>query len=200
MFENISIHRDYIQCCRCIQSQSITITYIIMSDRGHGDNHSVTTSRQHVVVGGGVAGVTCAREIARLNDHDTVVLVTKGNIVKNTEVVEAYSEYMEDVRLRLEKGREETFWGLKNVSCVDGVVVEMDVAEKRLLLESGEVLVYDTVCICSGASPKRVLDSDEVMTLRDTDSIMSVGERLARCGSLMVVGNGGIALDLVYDL
>jgi NADH dehydrogenase FAD-containing subunit len=155
-------------------------------------------SGRYVVVGGGVAGVTCAREIARLHGDDSVVLVTKGNIVKNSEVVEAYSEYMEDVRVRLEKGREETFGDLKNVSCVDGVVVEMDVVEKRLLLDSGEVVLYDKVCICSGASPKRVLESDEVMTLRDTDSILSVGERLAKCGSLMVVGNGGIALDLVY--
>lgn len=156
--------------------------------------------RIFAVVGGGVAGVTCAQELCRLcSNVDTVVLISSQKLVKRAVVVDTISETLEDVELVVERG-DAMFAGLENVKYVDGAVRGLDPGKKMLLLDTGESLGYDEVCICTGASPRNVLGSDCATTLRDTDSVVALCEELEHCSTLMVVGNGGIALDVVYVL
>lgn len=153
--------------------------------------------RRHIVVGGGVAGVTCAEELGRLSKDDEVFLVSSDALLKKSRVVDVLSENVEEVDVALESG-ESAFSHVRNVKSVNGIVSGVDVEDKVLRLASGDTMWYDTLCICTGAAPKRVLDSELVTVLRDTDSIASMNERLRHCTSLMVVGNGGIALDIMY--
>lgn len=154
--------------------------------------------RTLAVVGGGVAGVTCAQELCRLcSTEDTVVLISSQKLVKRAVVVDSISETVEDVELVVERG-DEIFAGLENVKYVVGAVQGLDPERKMLLLDTGESLGYDEICICTGASPRNVLGSDCVTTLRDTDSVVALCKELEHCSTLMVVGNGGIALDVVY--
>lgn len=149
------------------------------------------------VVGGGVAGVTCAQELGRLcTKDDLVVVLSSERLVKRALVVDSISENLEDIQLAVGKG-EEIFAGLENVTYLHCAVRELDPEKKMLVMDSGESMIYDELCICTGASPKSVLESDCVTTLRDTDSITSLCKTLEHCTSLMVVGNGGIALDIV---
>lgn len=59
---------------------------------------------------------------------------------------------------------------------------------------------YDYLCIATGAAPKRLLDSPYVYVIRDTDSVERLAKRLSKAKSVIVVGNGGIALELAYKL
>lgn len=151
-----------------------------------------------VVIGGGVAGVTCAEELCRLcSKDDQVVLLSSQKVVKKAVVVESISDTLEDVRLVVEKG-EEILGGSDSIQYVACAVKGLDPENRLVVLDSGESIRYDDVCICTGASPRRILGSDCVVTLRDTDSILSLCKKLDCCKSMMVVGNGGIALDVVY--
>jgi len=63
-------------------------------------------------------------------------------------------------------------------------------------------LPFDRLCVAAGARPRqlpRVADgaAGSVVTLRDTDSVASLAQRLRGAGRIMVVGNGGIALELM---
>jgi pyridine nucleotide-disulfide oxidoreductase domain-containing protein 1 len=58
------------------------------------------------------------------------------------------------------------------------------------------LLSYDKVCICTGAKPRRLLNSPHVVVLRDTDSVQELVAKLKNARKVMVVGNGGIALEL----
>lgn len=58
------------------------------------------------------------------------------------------------------------------------------------------ILPYDKVCICTGAKPRRLLNSPHVVVLRDIDSVEELTEKLKSAKKVMVVGNGGIALEL----
>lgn len=68
---------------------------------------------------------------------------------------------------------------------------------QELLLSDGNTLPYDKLCVCAGAQPKRVTDSSRELALRDTQSVQQLCGRLPSARTVMVVGNGGIALELV---
>ena len=63
-------------------------------------------------------------------------------------------------------------------------------------LSETQVLPYDKLCICTGATPRRLLNSPHVVVLRDTDSVEDLKKKLKTAKKVMVVGNGGIALEL----
>jgi NADPH-dependent 2,4-dienoyl-CoA reductase/sulfur reductase-like enzyme len=92
-------------------------------------------------------------------------------------------------------------------------------------LASSQRLPYDKLCICAGARPKQLPPSvfttsttapgqssseaeaerqcqlaamkARVLTIRDTDSVSRLGAQLAHATRVAVVGNGGIALELM---
>jgi pyruvate/2-oxoglutarate dehydrogenase complex dihydrolipoamide dehydrogenase (E3) component len=98
-----------------------------------------------------------------------------------------------------------------NLKWVPGLATEID-TEKQLVIillnKSNEsiderasdlqtaILPYDKVCICTGAKPRRLLNSPHVVVLRDIDSVQELSEKLKSAKKVMVVGNGGIALEL----
>lgn len=85
-----------------------------------------------------------------------------------------------------------------NLRWVQDVAVGVDTQGRRLLLAAGGPLPYDKLCICTGARPKRLaVDSPHVVTLRDTESVEALRARLPAARRVMVVGNGGIALELM---
>ena len=85
-----------------------------------------------------------------------------------------------------------------NLSLVQGVAVGLDTAARRLLLADGEPIPYDKLCVCTGARPKGLgVASPHVLTLRDDESVQALCARLLGARRVMVVGNGGIALELM---
>lgn len=58
-------------------------------------------------------------------------------------------------------------------------------------------IAYDTLCVCAGARPRLVARHPRVVALRDTESAADLAARLAGARRLVVVGNGGIALELM---
>ena len=66
---------------------------------------------------------------------------------------------------------------------------------------SGERYAYKLLCICSGAKPKLIkFENSHILGLRDTDSAAELKERLLTAKKICIVGNGGIATELVHEL
>ena len=65
----------------------------------------------------------------------------------------------------------------------------------------GQKFGYKKLCLCTGSTPKLVdFDSSFVIGLRDTDSAAYLKQKLAKSKKICVVGNGGIATELIYEL
>jgi pyruvate/2-oxoglutarate dehydrogenase complex dihydrolipoamide dehydrogenase (E3) component len=61
-----------------------------------------------------------------------------------------------------------------------------------------EEYCYKKLCICTGARPKLIAEENEhVLGLRDLQSVQYFQNRLSTARRVVVVGNGGIALELV---
>jgi len=61
-----------------------------------------------------------------------------------------------------------------------------------------------SICLCIGAYPKKLPGSenapDLILTLRDMESVSSLMTKLKNSKKVVVVGNGGIATELVYTM
>lgn len=66
---------------------------------------------------------------------------------------------------------------------------------------SGKSYGYRKLCICSGSVPKLVhIDNPKIIGLRDTDSAVNLKTILSSSKRICVLGNGGIATELIYEL
>lgn len=153
-----------------------------------------------VIVGGGIAGVTCAESLHFLLPQQKVVLVTASPVVKAvTNVVPMGKNIMQfDVRERDALSLQTDH---PNLSIVEDVVAEVDISKRRVLLKSGTEMEYKQLCLCMGARPKLIAENnDRVVGIRDTESVANFANKLKGAKRIMIVGNGGIATELAHEL
>lgn len=66
------------------------------------------------------------------------------------------------------------------------------------LLVDNPSIGYQTLCICSGAQPRIIASHPNVIGIRDLLSVADMTQRLSCARKVVIVGNGGIALELVH--
>ncbi|GMH33744.1 hypothetical protein BSKO_01578 [Bryopsis sp. KO-2023] len=151
-----------------------------------------------VVIGGGIAGVCCVEEVCRLGQKaDEITLVSASSVLKGVTNVVKRTANLEEFDV---VERDLTSLPYKNLTVVNDVVSGIDGSEKTVELGSGTILHFDKLCICTGARPKDFNAMKHVLTLRDVESIERLRARLEGARKVMVVGNGGIALEVMQAL
>jgi NADPH-dependent 2,4-dienoyl-CoA reductase/sulfur reductase-like enzyme len=188
-----------------------------------------------VIVGGGVAGVSCAEELINClcsrsakilkgaGRYHITLVSSDGRALKRSEANEPESERNAvDVTVSLSQSDEVVRWleekaaagstAQVSLEFVQGTVMGINAITRTVYVadaEGGTLPVsYTKLCLCMGSSPKRVLECVDVVTVRDTDSVAAVAGMLAGARQraiggnpkVMVVGNGGIALDMVAGM
>lgn len=175
----------------------------------------MSKSKILVVVGGGIAGISCIETLfqhTNLSDHpiDKVVLISESSLVKrvtnlhstgrNLETFDVIEENLDKLSLIIPDGI--------NFNTITGSVNYINYPESKVVykIKNNEQLSlpYDILCLCSGSRP-RYLDcfkvppecEERIVVLRDTTTIRSLEKKLERCKRLLIVGNGGISLELV---
>src|SRR5699024_635193 len=84
-------------------------------------------------------------------------------------------------------------------------VIHLDSKNCQVKLEDGSVIKYSKLCICTGAKPK-VIPTDDieankyVKCIRDTETAKDLQSILSASKRILIVGNGGIATELVYEV
>lgn len=160
---------------------------------------SIIHTYDHIVIGGGIAGVACVRQLVSLQSSSlppSICLVTASPSVKDTTNVVRLTETLEsfDVveRPLLEFLREAG----DGVAVLRENVVSLDRECKILTLGSGQKIRYSlNVCIATGARPNIIADHPRVLGVRDVDSAQNLAERLRHCGRVAIIGNGAIAME-----
>lgn len=66
---------------------------------------------------------------------------------------------------------------------------------------TGQRYEYRKLCICTGSFPKLInFESKHIVGLRDTDSAIELKKKLEHAKRVCIVGNGGIAIELIHEL
>lgn len=153
-----------------------------------------------VIVGGGIAGVTCAEQLASQFPSEGIYLLTASPLVKTITNFKQVSKTLEEFNVEEQPSSvlEEKY---PNLKIVQSAVQLLQVKEHQLQTDNGQTFHYKKLCLCSGARPKLLTqDNPHVLGIRDTDSAQEFQKRLSKAKRIVVVGNGGIALELVYEV
>lgn len=166
-----------------------------------GDSERLSAA--FVVVGGGIAGVSCAEALAVLRPQDDVLLLSASSLIKAATNVQPLTKYLVKFEVE-EQSAEALTQRCPTVRVVQDAVVALHPGEGGqgvLVTESGRRVAYGRLCVCSGARPKPILAGHPlVLTVRDTESVRTLQARVAGARRVLVVGNGGIATELVHEL
>ncbi|XP_037771838.1 pyridine nucleotide-disulfide oxidoreductase domain-containing protein 1 isoform X4 [Chelonia mydas] len=153
-----------------------------------------------VVVGGGIAGVTCAERLATEFPSEDIVLVTASPVIKAVTNFKQVSKTLEefDVEEQPSTMLEKRY---PNIKVIESGVKKLKSQEHKIFTEDGKQCIYEKLCLCAGAKPKLIFEENPyVLGIRDTDSAQVFQNHLAKAKRIAVVGNGGIALELVYEV
>ncbi|XP_064455102.1 pyridine nucleotide-disulfide oxidoreductase domain-containing protein 1-like [Ornithodoros turicata] len=155
---------------------------------------------RYVIVGGGIAGVSCAEQLALQCPEEEITIVTASPVVKATSNVEKICRVIESFDV-VEKPSSYLTEQYPNIRVLEDVLHVVDTLKHELTLQSGKILKYEYLCLCIGARPQLLsTDNPFVLGIRDTETVKVLQERLRKSRRIVVVGNGGIAIELVYEL
>lgn len=155
-----------------------------------------------VVVGGGIAGISCIETLTFYCETESIVLLTESPIIKAATNLVALGKSL--TRFDIEEKDASTL--PKNVKLITDRLREID-SKNRILRtqQQNQLIKYEYLCLCTGARPKLIEMINEtnakfVLGIRDTESVSEFEKRIQNSRRIMIVGNGGIASELVYEL
>ena len=155
-------------------------------------------STDYLVVGGGIAGVSCAELLLTLDPEASVTLVTDCHLVKAVTDLSHVTKLLSNFRV-VERSAKE--WGQEGgVRVVQGGVTALDPHSQTVTVEGVGKVGYGRLCLATGGRPRLVCRHPLVLGLRDVQSVLHLQAKLSAARRVLVLGNGGIATELVHEL
>ncbi|XP_055545605.1 pyridine nucleotide-disulfide oxidoreductase domain-containing protein 1 [Wyeomyia smithii] len=155
----------------------------------------------YLVVGGGIAGVSCAEALVFLADpKDSIVLITESSLVKAATNAVSLGKVL--TRFDVEEVEAASLNG-SNIRVIEDKLERIESEAHYVSTAGGSKINYRYLCLCLGARPKlieNVGENPNVIGIRDTESVQEFQKRVKNATRLAVVGNGGIASELVYEI
>lgn len=154
----------------------------------------------YLVVGGGIAGVSCAETLVVLADpKDSIILITESSLVKAATNLVPLGKVLTrfDVQEKSSKSLN------SNIQVIEDQLLKIESENHIVLTVNGNRILYRYLCLCTGARPKLIdqaRGNPNVIGIRDTESVQEFQKRVKNATRLAVVGNGGIASELVYEI
>ncbi len=150
------------------------------------------------IIGNGISGVTAARFIRKLSDHQiTLISSETDHFFSRTALMYVYMGHMryEDI-----KPYEDWFWKKNRIDLKRAYVSKIDTANKKLELQGQGELPYDKLIIASGSTPNKFgwpgQDLKRVQGMysyQDLEGMEAASEGLKRA---VIVGGGLIGIEM----
>ncbi len=114
----------------------------------------MSSSRHVVIIGNGIAGVTCARHLRKLDDAVRITLVSGESKYFFSRTALMYV-YMGHMKFEHTQPYENFFWEKNRLELREDWVDTIDFAAKCLHFKSGQSLSYDDLVIATGSKPNK---------------------------------------------
>ena len=159
-----------------------------------------------VVIGGGIAAISCTQQLCTLDPERKILLLAESQTLKGIRNVIHITANLADFEIY-----EQSLAGMEskhpNLTVRRGSVGSVNSRRRRLIFtpfdgsSRSTSVSYAKLCVCSGARPHSLFPEHEnVIGIRDSDSVERLRTRLQTAKCVALVGNGGIALELVCAL
>lgn len=155
-----------------------------------------------VIIGNGIAGITAARHIRKNSDYDiTVISAESEHFWSRTALMYIYMGHM---KYEHTKPYEDWFWKKNRISLIRDYVTEIDINNKKLVMNQNEPLPYDILILATGAQPNKfgwpgqdLKGVTGMVSLQDLKKIEEYTNNITRG---VVVGGGLIGIELAEML
>lgn len=157
------------------------------------------------IIGNGIAGVTLARHIRKLSNHDITIISSETKyFFSRTALMYVYMGHM---KFEHTQPYEDWFWKKNRIGIKEGHVKHVDTDQKTLQLENGETITYDKLVIATGSKPNKFgwpgQDLKGVQGLyskQDLDNLEVYAPNKEVCKRAVIVGGGLIGIELAEML
>jgi NAD(P)H-nitrite reductase large subunit len=151
-----------------------------------------------VIIGNGISGVTAARQIRKLSDHQlTLISSETDHFFSRTALMYVYMGHMryEDI-----KPYEDWFWDKNRIELLNAHIDTIDFDNKLLKASSGEEIQYDKLILALGSSPNKFgwpgQDLKGVRGLYSYQDLAYMEQHSEGLKRAVIVGGGLIGIEM----
>lgn len=149
-----------------------------------------------LIVGGGIAGVTCAENLKFLAPSTNIILLTESSLIKAVSNLVQLGKCLQKFDVT------ETSSNSCNFQVIHERLVRIESQQKVAITDKSSIS-YQFLVLCTGARPKLIPQAEncsKVIGIRDTDTALDFQTKLKGASRVIVVGNGGIASEIVHEV
>lgn len=162
------------------------------------------TSERFVIIGGGAAAYECALAIRERNKKCSIVMLSAEEIppYSRPSLSKMIADGLSVENILLEK---ESFYDEVDITLWTGVTVtKVDADEKKVILDNDGIIVYDKLCICTGARAFNPIKAGEngipMQTLRtfaDAQSLIALAKEKKNA---LIIGGGILGVEAAESI
>ncbi|RAI88331.1 NAD(P)/FAD-dependent oxidoreductase [Algoriphagus yeomjeoni] len=112
----------------------------------------MSSNRHVVIIGNGIAGITCARQLRKLDEQVRITVISGESKYFFSRTALMYI-FMGHMKFEHTQPYENWFWEKNRIELKEAWVKSIDFSAKNLLFQSGEKLAYDELVIATGSKP-----------------------------------------------
>jgi NAD(P)H-nitrite reductase large subunit len=159
-------------------------------------------SQHIVIIGNGIAGITCARNIRKQsNDDITVISSETEHFYSRTALMYIYMGHM---KYEHTKPYEDWFWEKNRIQLVKDHVTSIDAKGKKILLQKSASINYDKLVIATGSVSNKPdftgINLSGVQSLYGIPDLELMHENTKGIKSAVMIGGGLIGIEMTEML
>ena len=156
-----------------------------------------------VIIGNGITGITCARNI-RKQLADARIIVISGESEYFYSRTALMYVYMGHMKLENTKPYEDWFWSKNRIELIKSYVNKINWEFKALQLESGKTINYDKLIIATGSKPNQLNKQSSqlkgVQGLYSQQDLEEMNQFTSNIKHAVVIGGGLIGIEMAEML
>jgi len=162
------------------------------------------STRHVVILGNGVAGVTCARQLRKLDEEVRITIISGESeyFFSRTALMYIYMGHMEFKHIQ---PYEDWFWDKNRLELKYGWVTSIDFRNKAVSIGKEETLSYDQLVIATGSKPNKfgwpgqdLIGVQGLYSKQDLELMQKTTE--SGVGRAVIVGGGLIGIEMAEML
>ncbi len=159
-------------------------------------------SKKVIIIGNGIAGITCARHIRKLSDFDITVISSESKyFYSRTALMYIYMGHMKQEHTQ---PYEDYFWEKNRINLLQAHVQKIEPSQNFIVLDSGVKMEYDYLVIASGSKSNKFgwpgQDLAGVQGLYNLQDLQTMEQHTKDIKRAVVVGGGLIGIETVEML
>ena len=158
--------------------------------------------RKIVIIGNGISGVTCARNIRKKSDDEiTIISGETEHFFSRTALMYIYMGHM---KYEHTKPYEDWFWAKNRITLITDYVSSVDTKNKTLHTKEKKIIPFDILIIASGSVTKKFdwpgQNLKGVVSLYSFQDLEEIEIRTKNISNAVIVGGGLIGIELAEML